>query len=141
MTPSTESIACIYFENLRSKVIYEVECDKANPHNKAGTSHDKKNERWNTLWSDAKIGQSKYGGWSPEALTEFSTITRAVTESRKRKTTKKADEWLLKQIRKRHKYVEKGQKKKKVKIAAPKADAAKVVIVSFDCEKDPEAKS
>ena len=25
VTPSTEAIACIYFENLRSKVIYEVE--------------------------------------------------------------------------------------------------------------------
>ena len=139
VTPSTEAIACIYFENLRSKVIYEVECDKKNPHNKPGTSHDKKNERWNTLWSDAKIGQSKYGGWAPEALTEFATVTRAVMESRKRKTTKKADAWLLKQIRRRHKYVEKGEKKKKVKISPQKPDAPKAVIVPFDGEVEHES--
>ena len=139
VTPSTEAICYVYYKNLRSKVIYEVECDKDNPLAKAGTSHDKKNERWNTLWSDAKIGQSKYGGWSPEALTEFSTITRAVTESRKRKTTKKADAWLLKAIRQRHKYVEKGEKKKKVKISPTKADAAKAVIVPFDGEVEAES--
>ena len=115
VTPSTEAICYIYYKNLRSKVIYEVECDKNNPLNKPGTSHDKKNDRWATLWSDAKIGQSVYGGWSPEALTKFATITRAVMESRKRKTTKKVDAWLLKQIRRRYKYVEKGEKKKKVK--------------------------
>ena len=139
VTPSTEAICYIYFKNLRPKVIYEVECDRENPHNLPGTSHDKKNERWATIWSDAKIGQSKYGGWSPEALTEFSTITRAVTESRKRKTTKKADEWLLKQIRKRHKYVEKGEKKKKVKISPQKPDAPKAVIVPFDGEVEHES--
>lgn len=141
VTPSTEAIDCIYFENLRSKVIYEVECDKANPLNKPGTSHDKKSDGWATKWSDAKIGQSVYGGWSPEALTKFSKITRAATEARKWKMTKKADKWLLKAIRRQHKCVEKGQKKKKVKIAAPKADAAKAVIVPFDCEKDAEAES
>ena len=138
VTPSTESIAYIYFKNLRSKVIYEVECDKANPLAKPGTSHDKKSDRWATKWSDAKIGQSVYGGWSPEALTEFATITRAVTESRKRKTTKKADGWLLKAIRQRHKYVEKGEKKKKVKISPQKPDAPKAVIVPFDGEVEAE---
>ena len=139
VTPSTEAICYIYFKNLRPKVIYEVECDRENPHNLPGTSHDKKNERWATIWSDAKIGQSKYGGWSPEALTEFLTTTRAVTESRKRKTTKKADRWLLKAIRQRHKYVEKGEKKKKVKISPQKPDAPKAVIVPFDGEVEHES--
>ncbi|MGL5936444.1 MAG: hypothetical protein ACRCZI_12585, partial [Cetobacterium sp.] len=138
VTPSTEAISYVYYKNLRSKVIYEVECDKENPHNKPGTSHDKKNERWNTLWSDAKVGQSKYGGWDPEAKTEFATITRAVMESRKRKTTKKADAWLLKEIRRRHKYVEKGEKKKKVKNSPQKPDAPKAVIVPFDGEAECE---
>jgi hypothetical protein len=139
VTPSTEAICYVYYKNLRSKVIYEVECDKDNPMAKPGTSHDKKNERWNTLWSDAKIGQSKYGGWSPEALTEFLTITRAVTESRKRKTTKRADRWLLKEIRRHYNYVEKGEKKKKVKISPQKPDAPKAVIVPFDGEVEHES--
>ena len=138
VTPSTESIAYIYFKNLRSKVIYEVECDKANPHKKLGSSHDKKNERWATPWSDAKIGQSVFGGWAAEALTKFSTITRAITESRKRKTTKRADKWLLKAIRQRYNYVEKGEKKKKIKISPKKADAARAVIVPFDGEAEAE---
>ena len=138
VTPSTEAICYIFYKNLRPKVIYEVECDRENPHNLPGTSHDKKNERWATLWSDAKIGQSVYGGWAPEALTEFATVTRAVMESRKRKTTKKADAWLLKQIRRRHKYVEKGEKKKKVKISPQKPDAPKAVIVPFDGEVEAE---
>ena len=43
---STEAIACNHFENLRSKVIYEVEMDKENPNAKPGTSHDKKSDRW-----------------------------------------------------------------------------------------------
>jgi hypothetical protein len=134
VTPSTEAIACIYFENLRSKVIYEVECDLDNPLAKPGTSHDKNDKRWETPWSDAKIGQSKFGGWAPEALTKFSNLSRAITESRKRNKTKKADEWLLKAIRRRHKYVEKGEKMKKVKTPAPQANAPEVVIVPFDCE-------
>ena len=44
------------------------------------------------------------------------------------------DEWLLKAIRQRYNYVEKGEKKKKVKISPKKADAARAVIVRFDCE-------
>ena len=82
-----------------------------------------------------------FGGWSPEALTKFSIITKAVTESRTMKRTKIADKWLLKAIHDWHKYVEKGEKKKKVKISAPKANTAEVVIVPFDCEKDTEAKA
>ena len=58
VTPSTEAIGCIYFENLRSKVIHEVEMDKENPNAKPGSSHHKKNDRWATKWSDAKIVQS-----------------------------------------------------------------------------------
>ena len=141
VTPSTEAFACIYFENLLSKFIYEVECDKENPQAKPRTSHDKKSDRWATKWSDAKIGQSVFGGWSPEALTKFLNITRAITEARKWKMTKKADKWLLRAICDRHKYVEKDEKKKKVKISAPKANAAEVVIVPFDCEKEAEAKA
>ncbi|MGL4284503.1 MAG: hypothetical protein ACRCSI_13165 [Eubacterium aggregans] len=115
--------------------------DKENPTAKPGTSHDKKDKRWATKWSDAKIGQSVFGGWSPEALTKFLNITKAITEARTMKRTKIADKWLLKAIRERHKYVEKGEKKKKVKILAPKANAAEVVIVPFDCEKDTEAEA
>jgi hypothetical protein len=88
VTPSTEAIPCTYFKNLRSKVTYEVECDKENPQAKPGTSHDKKNKRWATKWSDAKIGQSVFGGWSSEALTKFSNITKAVTEARTTKSEK-----------------------------------------------------
>ena len=48
---------------------------------------------------------------------------------------------MLKAIRDRHNYVEKGQKTKKVKISAPTAPAAEVVIVPFDCEQGTAAKA
>ena len=96
---------------------------------------------WAIKWSDAKIGQNTFGGWSPEALTKFSNITKAITKARTMKRTKIADKWLLKAICDRYKYVEKGKKRKKVKISAPKAHAAEVVIVPFDCEKDTEVEA
>ena len=141
VTPSTEAIVCIYFENLLSKVIYEVEMDKLHPNAKPGSSHDKKNDRWLTKWSDAKIGQSTFGGWKSEALNKFAAISQAIVESRTTKRTKNADKWLLKAIRDQHNYVEKGQKTKKVKILAPTAPAAEVVIVPFDCEQGTAAKA
>ena len=141
VTPSTEAIVCVYFENLLSKVIYEVEMDKLHLNAKPGSSHDKKNDRWLTKWSDTKIGQSTFGGWKSEALTKFLAISNAITESRTKKRTKIADKWLLRAILNWHKYVEKDQKTKKVKILAPTAPAAEVVIVPFDCEQGPAAKS
>jgi hypothetical protein len=113
VTPSTESIVCIYYENLFKKVVWEVECKGKFPDLKP--PHDRKNARWCTKWSDAKIGQSTFGGWKPEALTKFSTLTNAITHARTLKRTKMADKWLLKDIRDRHNHVEKGQKPKKVK--------------------------
>jgi hypothetical protein len=73
VTPSTESIVCIYYKNLFSKVAYEVECKRLNPN--AKPPHDTKNSRWCTKWSDAKIGQSTFGGWKPQALTKFLVLS------------------------------------------------------------------
>jgi hypothetical protein len=43
VTPSTEAIVCIYFENLLSKVVHEVEMEMLCPNTKS--PHDKKNDR------------------------------------------------------------------------------------------------
>ena len=112
--------------SVRSFVRWKI--DKLHPNAKPASSHDKKNDRWLTRWSDAKIGQSTFGGWKSEALNKFAAISQAITESRTTKRTKNADKWLLKAIRDRHNYVEKGQTTKKVKILAPTAPTAKVVL-------------
>jgi hypothetical protein len=76
--------------------MYEVKCKRLNPNEK--TPHDTKNDRWCTKWSNAKIGQSTFGGLKLEALTKLLALTKAITHVRTLKRTRKADMWLLKAL-------------------------------------------
>ena len=68
VTPADEALVMVMLENYESRWNYELRC-KNN-----GTKVDRSHEEFQTLYTDNKCGQCKYGGWNQDGRDRYEVL-------------------------------------------------------------------
>ena len=97
VTPSDEALVLLLFENCGQRFPYTAKCLKNH------TKPDKNAEQYQSKWTNAKIGQVKWGGWSLEGRKRFLTIQQKVSKVRRKNRTAEVETWALREIRRLNK--------------------------------------
>ena len=105
----TEALCVLFLENGWKKWEYEVREEEK------GRKWDKEDKRWVTKWSDAKVGQKVYGGWSNEGRKRFADLIKKVQKARVSARGKLAERACLVALKIKHNITDKKPKKPKKK--------------------------
>jgi hypothetical protein len=117
---STEAFVVFAVENAYARWTFELEMKtKGEAIDKTNDAHVKKMA---TKYSDCSSGQQRFGGWSAVGRKRFEAITKIISEARAKPRGKDAEKQCLLDLKKKHKLVEKGGKKKKKKAVALDGD-------------------
>ena len=135
----------VCWENYESSWKYEADCKKMKK------TMDKKNVKYKaTLYTSAKKGQNKFGGWTPEGRDQYSELRDVIAKARRERHASRVEEQArMRCYMKRKMHIrDLAREQKGIKQVEPKDDLTRAavgfkpkrnlknVVLDLDCSDD-----
>lgn len=96
ITSSDEALVLTCYENGGQRFPYSAKCEKN------GRKPDKSSAQFTTRWSDAAVGQNKWGGWSAEGRKRYNTLRSVISKAKRKPHVAAVESFALKAIQKKN---------------------------------------